>query len=229
MEKKGLSQEGLKIIACITMLIDHIGASLIPVIGLRIVGRIAFPIYCFLLAEGVYHTRSPRHYGARLAIGMILSEVPFELLFFGSLTGRHTSVMVTLLLGFLYGVAQKNMTKVFLKVLLLVPFAFAAELLNTDYGAWGVAMIAVFLLIREGKYRGLIHTIWLATVCWAMNSARIPLAGVRIPIEMFAVLSMIPIACYSGRKVTSSAWVQWGFYLFYPVHLTALLLIAAFC
>ena len=53
-KKRGLSQEGLKLIACVTMLIDHIGAAFVPVLWLRVVGRIAFPIYCFLLAEGAF-------------------------------------------------------------------------------------------------------------------------------------------------------------------------------
>ena len=54
-KKTGLSQEGLKLIACVTMLIDHIGAAFVPsMLWLRVVGRIAFPIYCFLLAEGAF-------------------------------------------------------------------------------------------------------------------------------------------------------------------------------
>lgn len=228
MEKKGLSQEGLKLIACVTMLIDHIGASLIPAIWLRVVGRIAFPIYCFLLAEGVYYTRNPKRYTVRLLIGLILSEIPFEILFFGRFNGAHTSVMVTLLIGFLYGIAQKGITRKWLKVVILIPFVIVAELLNTDYGGAGVGMIAIFLLTRERPYRVVVQTVCLAIVCYAMNSFRLAFGPVRIPIEVFAVFAMIPIACYSGRKLTRSPAVQWAFYLFYPVHLTVLLLIALF-
>ena len=72
-KKQGLSQEGLKLIACVTMLIDHIGAAFVPWMWLRMVGRIAFPIYCFLLAEGAFYTRNPRRYGARLAVGALLA------------------------------------------------------------------------------------------------------------------------------------------------------------
>ena len=58
--KSGISQEGLKLMACVTMLIDHIGAIFFPYISwFRIIGRISFPIYCFLLAEGIHYTRSP--------------------------------------------------------------------------------------------------------------------------------------------------------------------------
>ena len=92
MRKHGLSQEGLKLLACVTMLIDHIGATLVLrmlqtmsvrneqyylLVGIyytmRIIGRVAFPIYCFLLVEGAYHTRNPKKYGMRLFVGMLLS------------------------------------------------------------------------------------------------------------------------------------------------------------
>ena len=123
MKKCGLSQESLKLIACVTMLIDHIGATLVlrmlqsmPVrneqynllVGiyytLRIIGRVAFPIFCFLLVEGAYYTRNPKKYAMRLFVGMLLSEIPFDLAF--SSRGNvffdwsSNSVMLTLLLGF---------------------------------------------------------------------------------------------------------------------------------
>ena len=60
MKIRCLPQEGLKLIACAAMLLDHIGAVFCSGIGLRIIGRIAFPIYCFLLAEGIHYTREPR-------------------------------------------------------------------------------------------------------------------------------------------------------------------------
>lgn len=100
MEKKGLSQEALKSIACITMLLDHIGATMVRGYTLRIIGRIAFPIFCFLMAEGAYHTKNPRKYCLRLMIGMLLSELPFDLAFRLKPTWEYQSVMVTLLLGF---------------------------------------------------------------------------------------------------------------------------------
>lgn len=225
MEKNGLSQEGLKLIACVTMLIDHIGASLVPTLWMRVVGRIAFPIFCFLLAEGIHYTCNPRRYGLRLLTGAVLSEAPFELLFFDSLTLRHTSVMVTLLLGFLYGISQKKASGTWLKILLLLPFMLAASLLSTDYGGVGVALIGVFVLTREMKHSLVIQTVCSAILFGLMNSFPIFVGPFPIPIEMFALLSMVPIALYSGRKVTAGKAAQWGFYLFYPVHLAVLCVI----
>lgn len=226
MEKRRLSQEGLKLIACITMLLDHIGAAVIPQLGLRIIGRISFPIFCFLLAEGVYHTRNPKKYGLRLLIGALLAEIPFDLLFFAEPTLAHSSVMVTLLLGFCYGEAAKRVNKLGHKVLLLIPFAFVAELLGADYGAHGVAMIAVFLLTRNMQDKLPVQILLLGIICYLMGSSPVMIIDFSVPIEMFALLAMVPIALYGGRKLTGSAWAKWGFYLFYPVHLMVLWLIA---
>ena len=101
MRNKHLHQEFLKIIACVSMVRDHIGAFLVPQIWLRCVGRLAFPIYCFLLVEGFHHTKNPKGYALRLLIGAILSELPYDLLLSGGISFARQSVMITLLLGFL--------------------------------------------------------------------------------------------------------------------------------
>lgn len=225
MEKKGISQEGLKLIACVTMLLDHIGAAFVSGYGLRIVGRIAFPIYCFLLAEGVAHTRSPLRYGLRLGIGAVLSELPFDLLFFGGVTLAHQNVMLTLLLGFAMAQWMQHSR---LRILPALLCGAAAELLATDYGFIGVMMIWVFVFTREMHWKIPVQIAALGLLCWFSGSLIIRIGSIRVPIEIFALLAMLPIAFYSGRKRTRSKALQWGFYLFYPVHLTVLLLIRLF-
>ena len=238
MKKLRFSQETLKIIACVTMLLDHVGAVVVPKLYaqnptltlwyayrvLRTVGRLAFPIYCFLLAEGAFYTRSRKEYARRLLIGLLLSEIPFDLLFFGELTFAHQSVMVTLLLGYLYAVAMNYMPSQGYRILLLLPFAMAAELLNTDYGGWGVAMIGLFVITRDvpGKYW--VQALSLAVISWMIGGMVINIGPVGVPIQVFAAVAMIPIALYDGRKCTNNIWVRRGFYLFYPVHLTLLYL-----
>lgn len=234
MEKRnwGLSQEALKLIACITMFIDHFGYAIVMELpfsfvpdlyyACRILGRIAFPIYCFLLAEGMRRTRSPKKYILRLAIGILLAELPFDILFEGGFSWAGQSVMVTLTLGALMLLCMQKAEKKWMKTLLVLPFAFIADICKSDYGGWGVGMIAVFALI-DGV--GL-QTICVLLLSFMKTSARIPHIG--IPLRTFAVLAMIPISCYSGVKRTQSKAIQWMFYVFYPAHLVLLRIILGF-
>lgn len=225
--KKCLSQEWLKIIACVIMLIDHIGAVLLPqYIWLRYIGRIAFPIYCFLLAEGVHYTKNPKKYVLRLAAGALLAEIPFDLALFGGLTPYYQSVMLTLLIAFGMALCMKQTNNFLLRVLLVIPFAVMAEWLRTDYGGMGVALVAVFVLTRDLPYKGLFQTLCMAPILWMMEGFWVDIAGILIPVEMLALLSMVPIALYSGQKTTAGRGVQTAFYLFYPVHLTILFIVS---
>ena len=173
MKKSGLSQETLKIIACVTMLIDHVGATVVesqffvtPFDGIyylyfamRIIGRVAFPIYCFLLAEGAHYTHNPRKYALRLFIGALLSEPGFDIALFGGWTWENQSVMVTLLLGFGMVELMEKCPRYWMKLLAVVPFFFAAEWLKTDYGGYGVAIVALFWLTRELPNRRMIQLV----------------------------------------------------------------------
>lgn len=222
MRKKRLSQEALKGIACFTMLLDHIGATMVQGYVLRIIGRIAFPIFCFLMAEGTFYTKNPRKYGLRLMIGALLSEIPFDLAFRGRLTWEYQNVMLTLFLGFLT-VEIIQRTEFDIVKVLAVSGGFAlAEWANTDYGGFGVLLVVLFSQTRGKLW---FQTIMVAMFSWMINSLKIPVLGILVPIEMFAIFAMIPIALYSGGKVTSNRAVQWGFYLFYPVHLIILVLV----
>lgn len=235
MKRTGLSQEALKGIACLTMPIDHMGAVLFPsVMVLRVIGRTAFPIYCFLLAEGVCRTRSPKKYALRLGIGALLSEIPFDLALFGGITLRHQSVMVTLLLGFLAleairALEGKGRTGLSLagQALALWGAVAAADWLSTDYGGAGVLLIALFYFTRELPRKRLIQALGLTAWVYVFFPGRITLLGLSFPIELPALGAMLPLCFYSGRKATGSKVVQWGFYLFYPVHLMVLYLIQA--
>lgn len=218
MIKHPFPQEALKLIACIAMLIDHIGAVLFPQYPLlRILGRIAFPIYCFLLAEGVFYTKSPSTYILRLLLLAILSELPFDLSVAGRITFRYQNVMVTLFLGVCMGFAMKK-SPMWLKPVLILPFALVAKFLRTDYGAMGIVIIALFLLTRQMPQRLPLQTVGLLLIqlCFSANN-----------VQHCALAAMIPISLYSGQKLTYSAVAQWSFYLFYPVHLLILWLIRA--
>lgn len=248
--KKSLSQETLKIIACVTMFLDHFGAlctpamdltfwQMVPVNGmvfisvemyylLRCIGRLAFPVYCFLLAEGAHYTRNKKKYALRLGLGVLLAEIPFDFAFYGGFTWEHQSVMVTLLLGYGAILLMKETDNVLLKISAVFPFAMAAEWLCTDYGGHGVAMMALFALTRELPYARWLQLGGLLVINGMMNSATLEyLLGIPLSIQLLAVFAMVPIALYSGKKTTSNKYIQWGFYLFYPVHITILWLLLA--
>ena len=231
MRQRRLPQEALKLIACLTMLIDHFGHAIVPELSMphmaefyyacRITGRIAFPIYCFLLAEGMHHTRNPGKYIQRLAIGILLAELPYDFLFEGGISWESQSVMVTLTLGAVMLLCMQKTEKSWQKLLMAAPFTLLAELAKSDYGGWGIAMIAVFAFLD--RLPAQIFGLLLVNVL--MNSVAVPFFGVAVPIQLFAVLAMLLIAFYSGEKITHSRAVQWGFYLFYPVHLLVLWMI----
>ena len=234
MKQKIIPQEVLKLIACVTMFIDHFGHAIVPQLPVpnmavlyyvcRGIGRIAFPIYCFLLAEGMKKTRNPLKYILRLCLGILLAELPFDILFEGGFTWEYQSVMVTLTLGAVMLLCMRKTEKTWLKMLLILPFAILAELAKSDYGGWGIAMIAVFALAQ----RPVSQCVWLFLVNGAMNSAGIPIFGVTVSVQLFAMAAMPLILLYSGKKLTHNKAVQWGFYLFYPLHLLLLWVILGF-
>lgn len=239
---KCISQEGLKLLACMTMLLDHTGAILVytmfrnasmngidprPILELyellRTLGRIAFPVYCFLLAEGVHYTGNPRKYGMRLLIAAFLSEIPFDLALHGGFSWQNQSVMVTLLLGFLALEGMKQCSRTVPKLLLLLPFCLLAELLRTDYGGEGVALMALFYLTREVPHKYLLQFLGMWFLFSPGNRMFLNwLNGFHITTQEWAVLALVPISIYSGEKRSKNIGLQWTFYLFYPVHLTIL-------
>ena len=231
---KFISQEVLKLIACITMFIDHFGYAIVPRLAIanmetvyyicRIIGRLSFPIYCFLLAEGMRRTRNPRKYILRLGVGILLAEIPFDLVVAGGFSWGCQSVMVTLTLGAVMLLCIEKVEKDWLKLLLVLPFTMLAELTKSDYGGWGIAMIAVFALVDRFAFR----FAGILLVSYLMPSAMIRVFGVYVSYKLAALFAMLPIGLYSGKKLTYSKAVQWGFYLFYPVHMLILWLMLQF-
>ena len=205
--RKILSQDSLKAIACVSMLLDHIGAVFLPWPWLRILGRLAFPIYCFLLCEGRRHTRSLHRYLLRLGVVGLLAEIPFDLLFYGELTFVHQNVMFTLILGLLASVAVERLETPWQKAAAVVLTILAAELLGTDYGGIGVLLILTLAVGRDLRL-------------WAVMMAVLFLAAGGV--QIFGLLALIPIGLCSGRR---TGWGRWWMNGFYPAHLVALLLL----
>lgn len=205
----GLHSFHLKWVAVLTMLIDHIGAVLFPgQMEFRIIGRIAFPIYCFLIVEGYTHTRDVQAYLKRLGIFALLSEIPYDLAFHGSLwDGSGQNVFLTLVLGvFMMDIIDKTDFWVG-KALELFLVAGAAEFLNTDYGGKGIFLIFIYYALQN--YRG---AKLLAGGAWNF------LYGLGA-VQNFGVLASVPLVFYNGQR---GRGMKYFFYFFYPCHLLVL-------
>ena len=222
----GISGSTLKMIALITMLIDHIGAVVVAramytpgfdqsfwnsiYLPMRQIGRIAFPIYCFLLVEGFLHTKNIKKYVMRMFLFAIISEIPFNLALTGNIFDlRYQNVYWELALGlisicilrFLERKPYPYWLQVFGRLTTVMVFVFLAEGLQLDYGAYGILSIAVLYVCRQNKgtqlAAGALSFLW----------------------EVPAPLAFLPIACYNGKRGKSGKYV---FYAFYPAHLLIL-------
>ena len=225
---RGLDGGTLKCIAAALMLTDHVGAILLPEVPvLRCVGRLAFPIFAFFIAEGYAHTRNFGRYFRRLAILAVVSEIPFNLengaVF--DLTRQNVLFTFCLALLTLRGLEALGRERGFGRwagcgLVLAAGFA-AGELLRTDYGGWGVVTVALLQLCRDGKYAKL----WLLLAMAAVNglgmgSLTMPVFGGEMPIQIFAVAALPMIWLYNGQAGPKG--LRRAFYVFYPAHLLVL-------
>lgn len=202
----------LKWIAVLTMVIDHVGAILFPdQIWMRVIGRVAFPIYAYCLAEGFRYTSDYRRYLGRLALFAILSEIPFDLAFYGvPFSFAHQNVFFTLTLGLiLLWVLERFREQLLLCAGAFAVLCFLAQALHMDYGAGGLLMVFAFYLARQGT------SPWIG---WGIF-VFINLFGYAGGVQWAAILALLPIGLYSGKAGKKK---QRFFYWIYPLHLLLL-------
>ena len=157
----GLSSFTLHILAMAFMLMDHMWATVVPGnIWLNCVGRLAFPMFAFMLVEGYHHTRSVKKYMLRLLVFAVVSEIPFDLMVGGSvLYPFHQNVMWTLLLGLgtmylidrLIGGKQSPLRYLAAFAAVIVS-AVLATLLMLDYFGYGILTVLTFYIFRGGNW-----------------------------------------------------------------------------
>ena len=223
---KFLSGSWLKLMAVVSMLIDHtahilwwndpamtaelifLGGRSISVYWLaRKIGRLAFPIFCFLIGEGWRHTRSKVKYGLNLALFALLSEIPFNLMMNGTLAcpGKQ-NVFVTLFLGLLFLWIYDWKIREFWKAIGFLGVGACAILLKADYGLAGAVLVLVM---------------------YALNQKPALRAIISYPLlsgGAAAFCAFAPISLYNGKRgFICSRWLKYTFYLFYPLHILILL------
>lgn len=203
----GLSGSALKVIALVSMLVDHLAYYLLEhgtalYEAMRCFGRIAFPVFAFLIAEGFVHTRNRLRYFLTLLGFAVIGEVPWFLL--NEADGTH-NVMFTLALGVgALAIFDKYHQRKFVCFCMIAMIAIFATCLGTDYEWRGISLIVICYMMRE--YRPLLLLFMLPLMIYY------GMVG--------AVMAAIVLSLYDGtRGFIQGSTTKYGFYAFYPVHL----------
>lgn len=246
-----MTQFALKLIALLSMLLDHT-AKVLPVtellspwLGMEtamlvrdtmlVLGRMAFPMFAWFAAEGCRRTSSMGKYVLRLLVFAVLSEIPFQLCFYGrsfdALVPACHNVLFTMLLAALAVWAGKGLEQLRVPELVayLLPALIAITLgwfLHTDYNAWGVALILGLYYMNDRKGQFLWMAAWISvfqliwhgwngnTLTWLSASGNIQLLY-----WLGALTGEAVLMTYNGER---GPRIKWLFYVFYPVHLLLL-------
>ena len=204
------SGNALKGIAMVTMAIDHIGLVLFPQqMWMRIIGRLAFPIFAYLIAEGCRYTGNKlRHFLEIFVLG-IVCQIGYAVvspdLYFGVLLTFSLSILL------IYAVqkAESNIAYIPVAVLGVVLAWILCEKLpgvSFDYGFAGVMLPVLVSLPKKQPWKLVAAAVGMVLVCLNLQD-----------VQWWSLLALVPLALYSGQRGRKG--FKYGFYIFYPVHL----------
>lgn len=254
-----LTGNSLKVIAVLTMVIDHLCKIVLQWLlsnywggmvdngqmsweqfqqidnfirfDLQSVGTIAFPLFCFLLAEGFRYTRDKKRYIGLMFIFALISEIPFDIGFFSEYSQmegtfpfylKYQNVFFTLFLGLLTLVCLERLSckseirtekikSVILQVICVAVLALVAELIRCDYGMQGILYIAAFYVCRNHR----IYQVLLFLLAYMGATGNQP--------PLCTLLACLIILLYNGKR--GKLKLKYFFYAFYPAHILVLYLI----
>lgn len=209
----------IKCLACLFMLIDHAGILLVTpanpaYIYFRLAGRLALPLFAYMLANGYRHTSSVGKYLLRLAVFAVLIQAVYIL----ALDGKDINIFATLFMGLLSIVAWDKLNQdrdwSVGGVLAVAAAAATAQLLHMDYGVYGVLLIFSCHLLY-----GRTDLLALAWTALALGAHQLHWVGQN---QIFAACALLIIALYNDKPGPVGFWAKWDFYLFYCLHLPLL-------
>ena len=243
MEKRrfDISSAGLHILAMVFMLMDHLWATVFTNAGwLTAVGRLAFPIFAFMIVEGYTHTKNLKKYVLRLLVFAVITEIPFNLMVGNSVIYyTHQNVLWTFLIGIglihINELARKK-EKLWLNALTMALTTIAGFALGfvtfVDYNAAGILTVLLFYFFRGRKwwcYLGQLVGLYYINVELLQGLFfEVTLFGHEIEIvqQGLALLSLAFIWLYRGRQGKKSKAFQYFCYAFYPAHMLILWLVS---
>ena len=237
--KFDISSAGLHVLAMALMLSDHLWATIIEGNDwLTAIGRLAFPIFAFLIVEGYFHTRDLKKYVLRMLTFALISEIPFNLMTGGGLLYPfHQNVLWTFLLGIgmIHWNEKAKSAPMWRRILRGVGSVIIGFLVGTlamvDYLGAGVLMVLTFYFFRGRKWW---HYLGQLLAMYYINAEI--LGGLSYVVELFgreiwiaqqslAIFALIPIWLYRGRQGHHSKAFRWFCYGFYPAHMLILVLL----
>ena len=227
----GLSGNMLKIIAAISMAIDHIGVILFPdIMLLRIIGRLAFPIFAFLIAEGCRYTKNRLRYFSVLALFAVVFQVFYTLftqdiylnIFF---TLAFAILIIYGLHFFLSAIQSRSVMKIIfsaVSVILIIACVYiAGEYFLIDYGFWG-CMLPAFAYVVPARKSIAMKLLRIALFAVGMFPV---IKSIDVPVQFYSYFALVPLLLYNGKRGKYN--MKYFFYIFYPVHIVIIYAIGA--
>ena len=217
----------LKIIAIITMVCDHLGDALFSVVApLNFIGRMAFPIFAFQISEGYIHTKNIKRYLLRIFVFAIISQIPFYLFINKYLNNSGLNIFFSLLLGlisiivfdFIKNKISSKMGK-FVAVIPVIFICILGEIINVDYGWWGVLTIFSFYFFKSSKLKMIIAFVILCIIRYGIQIILYGFSVTYIYLMLYTMFPIILIALYKGKQGKKIKYLS---YAFYPIHLLLL-------
>ena len=238
-EWKCLNGTTLKALAMLLMLLDHACWTIaLEQQWMTCVGRMAFPLFAFLVAEGYRHTGNFKRYLKRMFLFALISEIPFNLMTGGAVINPfHQNVMFTFCLALLLlRMVDKAWNRSWLEGLLVAAFGGCLGyglgfLTFVDFYGYGVITVLVFWLAKKipfGRVLELAALVYINVELIGGLSYVLTLWGreIWVPQQAFAVLALIPIWLYNGQRGPGGKKWQYFAYAFYPAHILLLSLLA---
>lgn len=210
-----LNTNFIKIVAIVTMFLDHLGKIIFPeIVIMQIIGRISFPLFAYCLVVGCLYTSNIKKYALRLAVFGIITQ-PIYVLAFGH-EWYYLNVIIYLLIGLLTVNALKNKNWIVFILLLILTC-----LIDISYGISGVLLIIVFYLFRKNKCLSIIAASILLSIPF-LNGVNFYLGEIGINLQGFALFSLPFIYINTNINCRIN---KYAFYIFYPLHLMLIYLL----
>lgn len=208
----------LKLIACFTMVLDHIKYAIPETNGFitTYLGRLSYPLFAFLITEGYVHTKDLKRYYKRLLIFAIISQLPFML--FRTLVGEYLmlNILFTLLLGLISITIFDKVKKKWISIPLCLLVIFLGKLLNVDYDWYGVTTVFVIYLFRQRKILQFIGFSLLTFIHYYTKGLFYNVSTHILLSYSFTISSIFLIWLYNGKLGKK---VKYFYYWFYPIHM----------